>query len=477
MTKKIVLLIHLALFIALCFLAILTPGTGGGGDSLAHYFISQNSWYDTFSMFRHWGKPFFVFFSSPFAQFGFVGIKIFNVLCGTLASYITFLVASKLNKSTSWFIPIIAFSAPGLYVYLLSGLTEPFSALVCISSVYLLLSNKTAWGLILASFLPFCRSEAQLFLFLFAGYAVLNHKWKYLPLLLTGYITYSIVGRLVYFDSFMWIFDIPYASGKSPYGSGPWYHYIVRLLEMLATPAFILLGLGFIKMGIRIFKEKKFWKSEFLLVHLMAIGLITSHSIVWALGVYASAGLERVMVVVFPFLWLIMLDGLNLLKEILSKLYKPVAIALPFIFIIGQFVFNFRHPVSNYYKNIATRLGVEDNFLRETVAPFIKETYPNVNYFILEKPYLAIELGFNPMNRSMRGDWSIINSEIMKIPQNEALFIWDDKYPRTQYGATLEKVRSHPQLREVKEYNTENGWKFLIFEFIPFEELPKQGKD
>lgn len=473
MTKKIVLLIHLFIFIALCCLAIFTHGTGGGGDSLAHYFISQNSWYDTFSMFRHWGKPFFVFFSSPFAQFGFVGIKIFNALCGTLASYITYLVAEKLNKNNSWYIPILAFTAPGLYVYLMSGLTEPFSALVCISSVYLLLNNKTAWGLILASFLPFCRSEAQLFLFLFAGYAILNNKWKYLPLLVTGYVTYSIIGRLVYFDSFMWIFDIPYKAGKSPYGSGPWFHYIVRLLYMLATPAYILMGLGFIKMGIRVFKEKNFWKTELVLVHFMAIGLITAHSIVWALGVYASAGLERVMVVIFPFLWLIMLDGFNLLKEILAKVYKPLAFALPALFFIGQFVFISRHPVSNYYKNIATKLSVEDNFLRDTVAPYIKDNYPTVNCFVLEKPYLAIELGFNPMNRAIRGDWNIVNSDTMKLPQNEALFIWDDKYPNTQYGASLEKVRSHPQLREVKEFNTENGWKFIIFEFIPIEEFSK----
>lgn len=474
MTKKIVLYIHIIIFIGLSCLAIFTPGTGGGGDSLAHYFISQNSWYDTFSMFRHWGKPFFVFFSSPFAQFGFVGIKIFNALCGTLASYITYLVAHKLNKNTSWSIPLIAFTAPGLYVYLMSGLTEPFSALVCISSVYLLLTKNTAWGLILASFLPFCRSEAQLFLFLFAAYALLNNKWKYLPFLLTGYVTYSIVGRLVFFDSFLWIFDIPYKSGKSPYGSGPWFHYIVRLFYMLATPAYILLGLGFIKMGIRFFKEKSFWKTELILVHFMAIGLITAHSIVWALGVYASAGLERVMVVVFPFLWLIMLDGLNFLKEIFSRLYKPVVFAIPAIFIIGQVIFISRHPVSNYYKNITIKLNVEDKFLRDEVAPFIQEYYPHVNCFILEKPYLAIELGFNPMNRAIRGDWNIINSDTIKLPQDEALFIWDNVYPNVQYNASLEKARNHPQLKEVKEFNTSNGWHFVIFEFIPIWELSKE---
>lgn len=477
MTKRLVVIIHLLIFICLSVVAIITPGTGGGGDSLAHFFISQNSWYDTFSMFRHWGKPFFVFFSSPFAQFGFIGIKIFNVLCGTLASYFSYLVAVKLKKDTSWFIPLIAFSAPGLYVYLLSGLTEPFSALVCIVSVYLLLVNKTAWALILASFLPFCRSEAQLFLILFAAFALFNNKWKYLPFLLTGYVCYSIIGRLVYFDSFLWIFDIPYKSGKSPYGSGPWFHYVVRLLYMLATPAFILLGLGFLQMLIKIFKEKKFWKNEFLLIHLMAIGLILSHSIVWALGIYASAGLERVMIVVFPFLWLIMLDGLNLFKQLLSKVNKRLAIAIPLIFIVGQLIFVSRHPVSKYYKNIATKLNTEDLFLRDSVAPYIKENYPNVNCFVLEKPYLAVELGFNPMNRYIRGDWNIINSDSMKLPQKEALFIWDDKYPNTQYGASLEKAQNHPQLREVKEFNSSNGWQFVIFEFIPIEELSKNSEN
>ena len=77
------------------------------------------------------------------------------------------------------------------------------------------------------------------------------------------------------------------------------------------------------------------------------------------------------------------------------------------------------------------------------------------------------------MNRLIRGDWDIINSDTMKLPQNEALYIWDDKYPNTQYGASLEKARNHPQLREVKEYNTENGWEFVIFEFIPIEELTR----
>lgn len=467
MNRKSILIIHLVLFIFFALVAVFTPGTGGGGDSLAHYFISEYSWTNPRFFFKHWGKPFFIFFSSGFAQFGFVGIKVFNVLCATLASYITCLVANKLNKKPVWLIPFIAFSAPGLYVYVMSGLTEPFSALVCILSVHLLLQNKISLGFILASFLPFCRSEAQLFLILFAAYGILNGKWKHLPFLLSGYIVYAIIGKLSYFDSFFWIFDIPYKAGPSPYGSGPWFHYGARLYAMLAWPSFILLCLGFIKAGIRIYTQKLFWRTEALLIQAMALSLIIAHSYVWAKGIYASAGLERVLVVVFPFIWIIILDGFILLNDLISRFSKKWIPSLVYLFIVGQILVNYKSPVSGYYRSLVTKIGIEDILLRDEVAPFIEANYPNVECFIVEKPYLALMLGINPMDARVRGDWNVINADTIKLPQNEALFIWDNHYPLPQYGASLEIAQKHPQLKQVKEFRTATDWHFVIFEYTP----------
>lgn len=465
MSRRNVLGLHGLIFIALVLLALFTPGTGGGGDSLAHYFICEYGWTDPRALFRHWGKPFFAIIASPFAQFGFTGIEIFNALCGTLASYFTYLVALKLNKPGSWLIPFIAFSSPVFYVYLMSGLTEPFSALVCISTVLLILNNKTGWAFVLASFLPFCRSEAQLFLALYVGYALLNKQWKYIPLLAVGYVCFAVIGRLLYFDSLFWVFDIPYKAGKSPYGSGPWWHYIDRLRYMLAIPALSVLFLG-IAFGLKnLFTQANFWRKEALLIHAFFLSLIISHSVVWALGIYASAGLERVLVLVFPYAWLIILDGLNFVNGFVKKYsYFPFWI-VPAIFMIVQINYIGKDPVARFYRNIVTKLKPEDKTLRDVVAPYIKEKYPEISLFVLEKPYLALQLDINPMNGWNRGDWDLVNADTIRLPQKEALFIWDNRYPEKQYQASLEKAENHHQLKRVKEFESPNGWQFVLFEF------------
>lgn len=466
MSQKTLLFVHLILFCLLSIIAVFTPGTGGGGDSLAHFFISEISWFKKEFFFHHWGKPFFILFSSGFAQLGFIGIKIFNVLCGTLSSYVSFLVAKKLNLKLSWFIPFIAFTSPVYYVYLLSGYTEPFSALICISSVWLLLTERNAAGFILCSFLPFCRSEAQIFLFFFGVYAVLNHKWRYLPLLLVGSLAYSLLGRWLYFDSFLWIFDIPYKSGPSPYGSGPWWHYINRFYHMLALPGLLLLLLGLIQFVRKLFIQPKFWQKEALLIHAMFLSLVIAHSVVWALGIYASAGLERVLIVVFPFAWIIMLDGLSFITEVLPfrAPLKVMRFFAVFFFLI-QIKIMYSNPTARFYRNTVTQLSPEDELLRSQVVPYIKTHYPDISLFIVEKPYLAVCLGINPMDGRYRGDWDVLHQSPIQLPKKKALFIWDNHFPLPQYNASLELAQMHPQLKEVKQFTSENDWQFVLFEY------------
>jgi len=61
-------------------LIIILPTTGDEGDSIQHYLISRYSWVHPYLFFDHWGKPIFTILSSPFSQFGFKGIQIFNLL-------------------------------------------------------------------------------------------------------------------------------------------------------------------------------------------------------------------------------------------------------------------------------------------------------------------------------------------------------------------------------------------------------------
>lgn len=461
MTKRILLISHLALLIALWTLALITDGTGGGGDSLTHFFFAQLSWQEPSNFFDHWGKPFFTILASPWAQFGITGVKLFNILCGVSSSLLASLVAIRLAKPWPWAIPILAFITPGYYTFLFSGLTEPISSLTVIGAVYLCLSGRISWGFILASFLPFCRSEAQIFLLFFFIFALFNGHLKKTPLLLAGYVIMGFLGSFFH-DSFWWIFQSPYHPTSSAYGNGEWLHYIYQLEKILALPFAVLGALGIIQFFRKAFVLKTFdWKGELWLVHGIFFSLLFGHTLVWALGIFGSAGLSRTLLTVFPLLWLIMLDGLILLKDISSALFKKREYILPLLVIALQLWIVSTSPVSKYYYTAHLTLNDEDKYINTEIKPYIKQHYPDVEHFVIDKPYLAVAFGINFINPEQRTNWSSYNY-LETIP-DDAVFIFDQQYITVQYGITLEQVRSEGKLEEIREWTSPGGLNYVLF--------------
>lgn len=462
MTKKVLFVSHLFLLLALWLLAFSTNGTGGGGDSLTHFFFAKLSWQEPSNFFNHWGKPFFTIMASPWAQFGFIGMKLFNVLCGVGSSYLASLVAFKLVRPWAWAIPVLAFASPAYYTFLFSGLTEPFSSLVVIGAVYLCLSHRVGWGFILASFLPFCRSEAQVFLLFFILFGMINGNWKKLPLLLLGYIIIGISG-LLYHKSVFWIFQSPYNPQGSVYGQGDWYHYIAELSKMMGLPFLCLAGLGIIQFFRKALVAKNFiWKTELWLVHGIFFSLLVGHSLVWALGIYGSAGLSRTLITVFPLLWLICLDGLILIKDLSTILFKGRRLILPITTLVLQCWVLATSPTTRYYYYTHLTLGPENKFINAEVAPFVKSNYPDCKRFVIDKPYLALAFGINFINPDERWSWSSY-SHLHTLPE-DALFIFDEQYVPVQYGISLEHIRKEKKLRELHQWISPDGLQYVLFE-------------
>ncbi len=98
--KYLVPVILLCVIIAYTILVFLSDGTHGGADDIGHYRRSRYAFRFPEFFLYHWGKPFFTAVTSPFAQFGFNGIRIFNVLCGTATAYFTYRTARLLKLST-----------------------------------------------------------------------------------------------------------------------------------------------------------------------------------------------------------------------------------------------------------------------------------------------------------------------------------------------------------------------------------------
>lgn len=460
MRHKGLLLIHGFVLLVLITIALITNGLGGGGDSLTHYFISKLAWQQPSYLLDLWGKPVFTLLSSPFTLLGFTGIKIFNVSCAVLASYFTCLTAQRLGKSHYWIILPLAFIAPAYYTYIFSGLTEPLAGMLSIMAVWLCLSGRVSWGFLVASLLPFARTEAQVFLVFFFIFGLLNGHFKKLPLLFSGYLLLTLIGGFVFGD-FMWVFNSPYNSQGSVYGSGDWFHYVNSLKGMLAIPGFILAGLGVIRFFQQWYIGKLNWKTEPWLVHGIFFSLFVGHSLVWALGIYGSAGLERTLLTAFPFLWIIMLDGILLLKDISLRINKRAVYALPAIALLAQLFFTINNPLSKYYWNTHLTPGTEYEYFKENVASYIQNQYPEANQFVMDKPEMAIALNANFMDDTDRLNWSAYHHP-ENVPQ-QILWIYDSYYVPVQYGIPLETIKADNKLKEIKTFNSPEGWTYVLF--------------
>lgn len=447
----------------LASIAALNPAVGGEGDTIMHFFWANQALDSADALFRSWAKPFFTLFAAPWTLFGFSGIKIFNILCGTAASYFSCRIAIDRNWPNYWLVPLIAFSGPAFISYLNTGLTEPFGALVLISGIYFL--NKGGkWNLVFAysllSFLPFCRSEAQVLLPVFALYGVLNKQLKYIGLLAMGTLFYSIVGGF-FREDFFWVFSSPYVGGASVYGQGKWSHYLERLNIMLSLPINLAFLIGFIATIVSSFKHKSFWRQEFLLIALVPSIFILAHSVVWTLGIYASAGLERVLIMVFPLIWLLALYGLNTLGQWIKRPYSSLAISL---FLLSSWYSNYdrKEDFKHYFKQ-AYQIGPYQTLLTNEIYPFIQAEFPNYQnlQLVSDLPYLSILSGHNPLNLKEQVNWQRVDKAIYHQIEADAIFIWDSHNVPFYTGVDESFLKELSWLEPLKEWEM-GGRKYIV---------------
>ena len=95
--SKELLLLSLLYLGSSIFILLLFTGTGNEADSINHYLFAKYAPEHPNLFFNHWAKPLFTLIASPFAQFGFVGVKIFNVLCGLASSIFIYKICIHLK--------------------------------------------------------------------------------------------------------------------------------------------------------------------------------------------------------------------------------------------------------------------------------------------------------------------------------------------------------------------------------------------
>lgn len=469
-SKNTILYTEIALaLLALLIMAFVLPGTGDEGDSITHYLISKYAFETPTNFFDHWGKPFFVLFSSPFAQFGFVGIKFFNVLSTIIAIYFACRIAQQLKIPNVELLPFILFFSPMYVILTLSGLTEPFSAAVLMVGIYAIIANKAVAGVILLSFLPFVRSEGLIILGIIGIYLLYNKQWRLLPLMAVGHLVYAIAGYPVY-HSLLWVFSkIPYGTLSSDhYGSGDLYHFVNDFHLIMGYVVKWLVGLGFIYLLVASYKQliqkkQTITSAEVVLIYGMFSAFFIAHTLFWYLGIFHSAGLLRVIITVLPLAGIIALRGVGLIVGIFKppyRIYPQIVLAA----CIAIYPFWGDKPEWRYQQFDLK----PDQKAQSQLAQYIHQTYPNYNtyHYYYEAPFISVPLNHNinlnihqpnePFAPGTRQHIAAIreNAELQK----PAFVIWDDWYAKVEGGVTWEAISTDQRLKIVKEFEEKDEW-------------------
>jgi hypothetical protein len=433
---------------AICFtilssIALLTEGTGGGGDSILHFLISKYSWQHPELFLDHWGKPLYTLISSPFAQFGFKGIKLFNCVVAFAACWFTYLTAKQLQLKHAHWVWVLFFFTPFNITNTLSGLTEPLFGLILITATYFYTKGDNFKATFIVSFLPFVRSEGLIILCVYVAYLIAKKQYKMLPLLAIGHLVLSIAGVFIYKD-ILWVFNrIPYAKMSTTYGVGTWNHFFIHMNFMIGPMLYILLGIGIITYLLNLVFKKEIkhanFNEHFFLIYGTFAGFFVAHTLFWTLAIFGSMGLTRVFVGVMPLMAIIMLDGLNSITQNKFAVNERLRSILFFLIIGVVILFPFLdNPAALNLKHDFT-LDDSQQLIKHKIAPYIESNHPDKKLY-----YSDYQLAYfleEDIFKDRFGNTLFSKEPSFDLKENE-LIIWDDWFSVLEEGVQKAKLDS-----------------------------------
>lgn len=431
------------------FTMVFFDGTGDAGDSILHYLYAKSVPKHPENLLNHWAKPLFTLLAFPFAQLGFIGMKVFNVVIVFFTLILTYRVSELLNLKYAWLAPLLLICSPLYYALCFSGLTEPLFALIGILSTYGVLKKQYNWSAVCLSFLPFVRSEGLIILLVFATYFLVKKNWKAILLLLTGHLVYSVAGYF-YYEDLLWVFTkIPYAALESVYGKGRLLHFVDQLIYVVGIPIYLLFWLGLIA-GVLKLIRKNMQLELWLLVYGSFIAFFAAHSLFWYLGIFNSLGLKRVLIGVLPFLAIMVVSGFNYYmielgkNRTFTKVLSGIIVALVLVF-----PFTKNHAALQWKRDLMLK---PEQKIMLNIAKDLTHKGKSTRTMIYASVYLSEALKVDHFNPQQHLDLNKIALTELKTGD---IVIWDDWFAGFEKGISLLSLEQRADLQVI--YREEIG--------------------
>jgi hypothetical protein len=428
------------------YMMLKSPVPNDVGDGIMHYFISNASWENPELFLHHWGKPLFILLSSPFAQFGFYGMVIFNLIVFGFTVIIGYKLLRKKGVPVylQVLLPLILLKAHDIANTILGGMTEPLFNLSLMGALYLLNEKKYFWFALVVSTMPFLRSEGQLPLLLAFVLLLFAKQYKYIPLLASAFLVYGIVGIFVYSD-FLWYFNqSPYHMSNNIYGSGSWNHYLLSYKNYLGNPGLYIFILAVPSFFYMLFKRLKIDWNLWIFSYGVFIGILTAHSYFWATGQNGSLGLTRIAtqgVPIFLVMNLIAINNVPWSKLIVSKW-------LGYIFALGIAYALFS---TKYYPK---KIDALDSKILNT-ANYLKEQNLGESKVYYHFPLLSFAFGENPFkkhNKLVYYTFTDLDNDLRTTLKPGDLIVRDSHFGPMEMLLPMGKINNHPHLHVIREF-------------------------
>ena len=423
------------------------------GDNILHYFFARYAFEDPMLFLDHWAKPVFTLLASPFAQFGFSGMKLFNGLVGITSALMTYLAAKEFRFRFPWLAILFVMFAPTYFTLLFSGFTEPLFGLFLVTGLYLVLKKRYIAAALLFSFLPYVRTEGVFIASVLGGYFLLIKQWRYVPFLLAGSLLYTLAGWMAGKD-LLWLFtEMPYGA-KSVYGSGSIWFYSEQWILAIGVPLGISSVAGMALLLAGLFSNRFRYLTEgrtelYVLLPAIFLSYFVFHTLSWGLGLFASYGMIRILVPLVPLQGLISLFALQYLLRIRIA-GRNAGSALVYMFIAYVLVFPFLSNPASLKLDRDFRQSPDLEMIHQ-ISREIKEEYPG-SYLLFSDPYFSYAFGINHFDMNLHMNFTEIADTWIKPG---SIVIWDNwssrNYVRFNYD-----FDQMPGYRKLKTYNVEN---------------------
>ena len=447
-----------AFFILCCVLAFRYDGTGDTGDAVQHFLFAQYAFKHPENFFSHWAKPLFTLIAAPFAQFGFIGIKIFNSLNAALTLFLTYRIALKLRLSNAWLVFVILATCSQYFTLIFSGLTEHFSALLLVAVIWLFLRKEYVLATLIVSFLPFVRSEGLLLIGVTALFLMAEKRGRVLPLLTVGHVVYAVAGWF-FFHDLLWVFNrIPYAS-LSAYGHGSWFHFVDKMYYATGLPQFCLWILGSLGGFFYLFSKKETpqYKRVWGLIFGYFFVLLIAHSAFWYFGIFNSFGLARVMNTVMPEFALIAWFGFNFVTDLIRP--QKIKIALQTLLIMATVLMPFsKNKAAIFFPQMFVK--TPDQVVLTDITKYIRDKMPQSCVFY-SSPCVPFYLNSDPYDDASARILSRLNETTLP---DGSIIVWDNLFSVLDHNMSLEMLRQDVRFEEIRSWQTADGaFQFTIF--------------